>query len=296
MRVGVIVPMSLSDGTGRMPGWGDVAAFAQHAEAIGLDSVWVCDHFLSGPPGRPPEGVHEGWTVLSALGAVTDRVEVGSLVMCVSFRNPALLAKMAVTADDVCGGRLVLGLGAGWYDPEYEAFGYATDHRVERFEEALRIIRPLLRGETVSIAGRYHQAQEAVLLPAPERWIPILVAAKTPRMLRLAARHADAWNTAWFGAPDERLRRRLADLDAALEAEDRDPSTLRRTVGMEVRDPDATASNDRDQVAFAGSVDELTETIDAYEALGVDDLIVQLDPTTERSLDRLADALRLRVR
>ena len=180
MRIGVVVPMSVSDGPGRMPGWADVAAFAGHAEAIGLDSVWVCDHFLSSPPGQPPEGIHEGWTLLSALAAATSRVEVGSLVMCVSFRNPALLAKMAATVDAVSSGRLVLGLGAGWYDPEYEAFGYSTDHRFGRFEEALRIIGPLLRGEKVSFAGRYHRVQEAVLLPAPDRPIPILVAANAP--------------------------------------------------------------------------------------------------------------------
>lgn len=277
-----------------MPDWADVAAFAGHAEAIGLDSVWVCDHFLSSPPGLPPEGIHEGWTLLSALAAVTSRVEVGSLVMCVSFRNPALLAKMAATVDAVSNGRLVLGLGAGSYVPEFEAFGYSTDHRFGRFDEALRIIGPLLRGEKVSLAGRYHQVQEAVLLPAPNRAIPILVAAKAPRMLRLVACHADAWNTAWFGAPDERLRRRLADLDAALEAEGRDPATLRRTVGMELRDPDATAASATAAAVFAGSVDELARAIDAHEALGADDLIVQLEPKTERSLDRLADALRLR--
>jgi probable F420-dependent oxidoreductase len=291
-----VVPMSLSDGSGRMPSWVDVAAFARHAEAIGLDSVWVCDHFLSSPPGRPVEGIHEGWTLLSALAAATTRVEVGSLVMCVSFRSPALLAKMAATADAVSGGRLVLGLGAGWYDAEYEAFGYATDHRVDRLEEALRIIGPLLRGERVSLCGRYHRVREAVLLPAPDRPIPILVAAKARRMLRLAARHADAWNTAWFGAPDDRLRCRLANLDAALEGEGRDPTTLRRTVGIEVSDPEAATASAAADGAFAGSVGELAEAIDAYEELGVDDLIVHLEPKTERSLDRLAEAVRLRMR
>ena len=166
--------------------------------------MWVCDHFLSGPPGQPPEGIHEGWTILSALAATTKRVEVGSLVMCGSFRNPGLLAKMAATADAVARGRLILGLGAGWYDPEYEAFGYPTDHRVTRFEEALRIIRPLLRGESVTVRGRFHRVADASLLPPPERPIPLLVAATGPRMLRLTARYADAWNTAWFGPPDER--------------------------------------------------------------------------------------------
>jgi probable F420-dependent oxidoreductase len=294
MRVGVVVPMSLSDGGGQVPSWPELLAFAERAEALGLQSVWVCDHFVSSPPGRPVEGIHEGWTILSALAASTRRVELGQLVMCASFRNPALLAKMATTADAVSGGRLILGLGAGWYDPEYEAFGYPTDHRVSRFEEALRIVSALLRGESVDFTGRYHQVRNAVLLPPPDRPIPILVGAKGPRMLRLTARHADAWNTAWFGRPDDRLHQRLADLETALDADGRDPATLRRTVGMHVRDPDVTTSHNGDDLVIGGSVEELARAIDDYEVLGFDDVIVVLQPMTERSLDRLAEAVQLR--
>ena len=294
MRIGVVVPMSLSDGTGQVPSWPEVLAFTEHAEALGLQSVWVCDHLISGPPGRPAEGIHEGWTILSALAASTSRVELGQLVMCASFRNPALLAKMAATADGVSGGRLILGLGAGWYDPEYEAFGYPTDHRVGRFEEALQIIRPLLRGESVAFAGRYHEVRDATLLPPPGRSIPILVAAKGSRMLRLTARYADAWNTAWFGHPDDRLRQRLVDLETALDAEGRDPATLRRTVGIRVLDPGVMSPDNGDDAAFAGSVDELARAIDAYELLAFDEVIVLLQPMTRRSLDRVGEALRRR--
>ena len=293
MKVGVTVPMSVSDGPGRISSWPEILAFARHAESIGLDSVWVCDHFLSSPPGRPVEGIHEGWTILSALAASTRRVDVGSLVMCNSFRNPALLAKMAVTADAVSDGRVVLGLGAGWYDAEYVAFGYATDHRVGRFEEALEIITALLSSQSITFSGRYYRVREAALLPPPQRPIPILVAGKGPRMLRLTARHADAWNTAWFGRPDDRLRRRLTNLEEALAAEERDATTLRRTVGMEVQDPDAAASGGSDDVPFRGSVSELAEALDEYAELGFDDVIVGLDPRSERSLDRLAEAARL---
>jgi alkanesulfonate monooxygenase SsuD/methylene tetrahydromethanopterin reductase-like flavin-dependent oxidoreductase (luciferase family) len=296
MRIGVVVPMSQSDGTGRVPSWPEVLVFTERAEALGLQSVWVCDHLISGPPGRPVEGIHEGWTILSALAASTSRVELGQLVVCASFRNPALLAKMAATADAVSGGRLILGLGAGWYDPEYAAFGYPTDHRVGRFEEALQIIGPLLRGESVAFAGHYHQVRDAMLLPPPDRPIPILVAAKGPRMLQLTARYADAWNTAWFGYPDDRLRQRLADLETALAAEGRDPASLRRTVGMHVLDPDVSSPDDGDEVTFGGSVGELAQALDAYEVLGFDDVIVVLQPMTGRSLDRLAEARRLRGR
>jgi alkanesulfonate monooxygenase SsuD/methylene tetrahydromethanopterin reductase-like flavin-dependent oxidoreductase (luciferase family) len=147
----------------------------------------------------------------------------------------------------------------------------------------------------VTLAGRYYQVREAVVRPPPDRPIPILVAAKGWRMLRLTARYADAWNTAWFGLPDELLHRRLGDLNAALEAEGRDPATLRRTVGMEVRDPAATAPGEDLGEGFGGSVDQLAWAIDAYERLGVDDLIIQLEPKTTRSLDRLAEALKLRT-
>jgi FMNH2-dependent dimethyl sulfone monooxygenase len=289
-----MLPMSEGDGIERMPTWSDMLVFARHAEDIGLDSVWVCDHFMSAPPEGPAEGLHEAWTVLAALAASTSRVELGQLVMCLSFRNPALLAKMAATADLVSGGRVTLGIGAGWHDPEYVAFGYPTDHRVDRFEEGLRIIGPLLRGETVTVEGRYHTAKEAALLPPPDRTIPLLVAAKGPRMLALTARHADAWNTAWFGLPDERLSGRLSDMEAALEAAGRDPATLRRTVGVEIVDPEQPhAPDDEKGSAFRGSVEELAEAFDRYTQLGIDDVIALVLPMTERSLDRVARAKEL---
>ncbi len=291
MRIGVTMPFGASDGPGRLPTWREMHAFATHAEAIGLDSLWACDHFLSGPAGRPAEAIHEAWTIVAALAASTSTIELGQLVMCVSFRSPALLAKMAVTADGVSGGRLVLGLGAGWYDPEYLAFGFPADHRVARFEEALQIIGPLLRGERLTFAGRYHQIRDAVLLPPPGRPIPILVAGNRPRMPRLTARYADARNTAWCGLPGQRLGQRLAGLRAALQAESRDPATLRRTVGMdcELPGPGQTGGG-----SFARLAGELARAIDACERLGIDDLIVRLQPGTRPALDRLARAIKIR--
>jgi alkanesulfonate monooxygenase SsuD/methylene tetrahydromethanopterin reductase-like flavin-dependent oxidoreductase (luciferase family) len=200
-----------------------------------------------------------------------------------------MVAKMAATADEVSGGRLILGLGAGWHDAEYDAFGFPKDRRVERFEEVLAIVVPLLRGETVTFDGEHFTARDAVLQPTPSRPIPVLVAAFGPRMLRLTARHADAWNTAWFGAPDERLRGRLEALDAALTAEGRDPTTLERTVGIEVRDPSlGVDEEDGEDRAFGGSVEELAEAIAAYDELGIGHLIVVLQPMIEASLERLA--------
>jgi probable F420-dependent oxidoreductase len=296
MKVGAILPAA-DDGGRPTPPWPAIRSFALAAEEQGLDSVWMFDHFYYRPAGGPLEGQHEAWTIVSAVAAATERVEIGTLVLCSSFRSPTLVAKMAATADDVSGGRLILGLGAGWHDAEYDAFGFPRDRRVDRFEETLEIVGPLLRGETVTFDGRYDRARDAVLLPAPTRRIPILVAAFGPRMLRLTARHADAWNTAWFGAPDDRLAERLRALDAALETEGRDPATLARTVGMNVvdldQDPDA-GDDDEDDRSFRGSVDELARAIDDYEALRIDHIIVLLQPMTETSLERLAAALALR--
>jgi alkanesulfonate monooxygenase SsuD/methylene tetrahydromethanopterin reductase-like flavin-dependent oxidoreductase (luciferase family) len=277
MRVGVMVQMSLSDGADGMPTWHEIRAFARQADEAGIGAIWVCDHFLSGEPGRPDEGIHEAWTLTAALAAATERVRIGQLVTCVSFRSPGLLAKMATTADEISGGRLVLGLGAGWYDPEYEAFGYPTDHRVGRLEDALAIMVPLLRGETVTYAGRFHSVRDAVLLPSPKRRIPTLIAGDGPRLLRLAARYADMWNTAWFVAPNEELRRRLAALDEALAAEARGPAELSRTVGVELGDVPA---------------DEMAATLAAHESLGIDEVIVGLRPPTPDALARLAQARR----
>jgi probable F420-dependent oxidoreductase len=289
MRIGVMLPMSGSDGPGRPPTWPEMRTFATHAEEIGLDSLWICDHLLFRSADAPDEGIHESWTVLSAVAASTSRIELGQLVMCVSFRSPAVLAKMAVTADAVSAGRLVLGLGAGWHDPEYLAFGFPTDHRASRFDEAMQIIGPLLRGERVSLDGRYHQVRDAVLLPPPGRTIPTLIAGHGPRMLRLIARHADAWNTAWYGLPDERLDQRLGDLRAALDAEARDPASLRLTVGLDwdLSRPDRIGG---------GSADALAGALDAYDRLGVDDVILALHPADRPALDRISTAVQIRDR
>ncbi len=212
--------------------------------------------------------------------------------MCTSFRNPGLLAKMAATLDEVSDGRLILGLGAGWHDPEYEAFGFPTDRRVARFEESLRIVRALLDGEEVTLEGEFHRLRNAVLAPPPRRRIPLLVAADGPRMLRLTARYADAWNTAWYGEPDDDLRSALAALDDALDAEGRPRPDVARTVGVRVRDPAAPVRPDEeDEASFRGSVAAMAELFGAYDELGIDHLILEIGPKTEASLDRVAEAI-----
>ncbi|HEU4354601.1 MAG TPA: LLM class flavin-dependent oxidoreductase [Actinomycetota bacterium] len=288
MRIGLVLPMEAPAGDPERSAPA-LLALAEHAEAIGLDSVWVCDHFFSNEPGAPRQGIHEAWTIVSAIAARTRRVEIGTLVMCVSYRPPGMLAKMASTADAVSGGRVILGVGAGWNEEEYRAFGYPFDRRVDRFEEALRVIGPLVRGELVTFTGRHHAVDDAELLPL-DGPIPLLVAADGPRMLQLTARHADAWNTAWFGMPDDLLRRQLVAMDAALDAEGRDRSTLRRTVGVNVDEPDPTEQS--------VDLDDVPRAVEAYTALGVDDMLLLLGGgrANERTLDLLAAILHLPVR
>lgn len=184
------------------PSWSDVKQLATRAEAIGFDSVWVMDH-LTMRRDSGTEPVWEGWSLLSALAATTRRVEIGTLVVATSFRNPALLAKMADTVDEISGGRLILGLGAGWHEPEYRAFGYPFDHRVSRFEEALTIIRTLLREGRIDYDGQYYQARDCELAPRGPRshGPPILVGGSGERMLGLLARYADYWNGCWYRNP-----------------------------------------------------------------------------------------------
>ena len=298
MKVGVTVPMvagDVPDGQ-PFPSWATIRAFAERAEALGLDSLWVYDHLLIRRAGQPTGGIHESWTIASALAAVTRRVTLGQLVMATPFRNPALLSKMAVALDEVSGGRTILGIGSGWHEPEFEAFGYPFDHRVGRFEEATAIIRRLLDGETVTDQGRWHSVREVVLAPAPARRIPLLIAAKGPRMMRLTARYADAWNVAWHGHPDDAFHAKMTALDEALDAARRDPATLRRTSGIILRDPaqrDATASP---AAAFGGSVEEIAEVLDEHAAAGIDEAIFWLEPKSDASLERLAEAVAIQRR
>jgi alkanesulfonate monooxygenase SsuD/methylene tetrahydromethanopterin reductase-like flavin-dependent oxidoreductase (luciferase family) len=294
VRIGVTLPLADGDTEdGHAPTFAETLAFAERAEAVGLDSIWVFDHLLFRFRGQPDGGVREAWTTLAALAPAVPRVELGALVMCSSFRNPGLMAKMAATLDDLSGGRVILGLGSGWHDPEYEAFGVPADHKVGRFAEDLEIAARLLRGERCTFVGRWRTVRDAVLLPPPGRRVPILVAAKGERMLGLTAAWADAWNTAWFSrADDDRLRTRMAALDAACRTVGRDPATMRRTVGIRLHEPGTEAGDasglDADAAGLADLFDELA-------AGGIHDALVWSIVKSEAAVDRIAEARRLHL-
>jgi len=287
MQIGLVLPMSDADGPGGST-WPQIRKLALLAEAGGIDSLWVYDHLIFRGLDDEDGGIHEAWTLLSALAAVTERAALGTIVLGTGFRPPALMAKMAATLDEVSNGRLVLGLGTGWHEPEYRAFGYPYDHRAGRFEETLQIIVPLLRGEHVTLLGTWHQVEDAFLIPPPPRparlpgRVPILVAAKGERVLRLTARWADAWNTAWFGMPDERFAQRRADLVAACEVESRDPATLEVTVGVSVGEEGASS--------LPVDADALARALDAWREEGVGHVQVALGRADERGVDLVLGA------
>ena len=290
MKIGLMLPLAESE----TPGFATLREMAVAAEETGLDSVFGADHLIF-REGEVNEGIHECWTVLTAIAAITERVEIGPLVLALPFRNPALTAKMAAELDEVSNGRLILGLGCGWHEPEFDAFGYPFDHRVSRFAEGLEIIMPLLRGETVTFEGRYHRAVNAELRPRPVRpgGPPVLIAGKQPRMLSLVARHAAQWNGAWFGVPSqaEELRTRLANVRAALDDAGRDPATLTLTAGIFVAWDDA--DDDAPERAIRGSIDEVADALAGYDELGIAHLITHVFPRTPEAVRRLGQAAAL---
>jgi probable F420-dependent oxidoreductase len=280
---------------GVIPRYQSVRADALRAEGEGFDSVWIMDHLLFEEPGLPRRGVWEAWSFLAAIAEATSRVELGTLVLCVPFRNPALLAKMADAVEEVSGGRLILGLGAGWREPEFIAFGYPFDHLASRLDEAVRIIAPLLRSGEVDFRGSFYQASNCVSLPRGPRpqGPPILIGATRPRLLRLTAEVADAWNTCWLGRADE-LPAHLSRINEACAAVDRDPASLQVTVGQLVTfpglAPDYEIAGGMERNLFTGP-DELAAEWSAFAEQGVAHIIVWANPGTPRSRDLVSAAL-----
>jgi len=295
LKVGAFI--GLFDGfmDGRTMSWADVSAMARHAEEIGFDSVWLPDHFLiPATPLPEPGGVWECGSMLAALAAVTSRVELGTLVLCTGFRNPTLIAKMADTIDEISGGRLILGLGAGYFEPEYRAFGYPADHRSSRFAEALQIISEFLRNGSIDFEGSYYQAHVDALIPRGPRpnGPPIMVGSRGPKALRLLARFADAWNTPlWIrnSRPDD-LEPGMSLVDEACAEVGRDPASLERTAsihwsasGRPEDLPDWMRT--RFGPPLTGDRDEIVEAFRAFARAGVSHVQVVVWPHTTAGLD-----------
>jgi alkanesulfonate monooxygenase SsuD/methylene tetrahydromethanopterin reductase-like flavin-dependent oxidoreductase (luciferase family) len=295
MKLGIIPSINEASVNGKTPRFREIQAIAQTAEQIGLDSLWLADHLIFRFPNQDEQGCWEVFTFLSGLAAVTSTIQLGPLVACTSFRNPALLAKMADSLDEISDGRFILGLGAGWHEPEYQAFGYPFDHRASRFEEALQIILPLLRVGHVDFEGTYYQARNAVLRPRgpSPRGPKIWTGTGGPRLLELSARYADAWNqTAWRFRADH-LKGAYPRLLEACQKVGRDPATIELTAATEVHFRAPGSARDPKDTGISGTAEEIAEGLREFAAVGVTHLIVALDPGTIEGVEQFARVVEL---
>ena len=296
IKVGLHLPVCEPMMSGQTLGWADLLEIARFAEDVGFDSLWVADHLLFRSDGRV-EGAWECWSILAALAAATTRIELGPLVCCVPFRNPAQLAKMADTVDEISGGRLILGLGAGWNAAEFRAVGAPFDHRVGRFAEGLHIIHTLLKEGAIDFTGQYFAARECELKPRGLRakGPPIMIGAVAhrERMLGLVARYADLWNGYFAQPKPPPLAQWKMAIDSACIAAGRDPTSLERTLlvridvlGMEGRPLGQRAH-------LYGSPQDLADAIQGYSREGITHLQVWLYPNTLAGIEEFAPVLDL---
>jgi len=278
--------------------WPEIVAMARLGEQVGFDSVWVGDHLLYRDETYGARGPWEAWTTLAGIAASTSRIAIGPLVACTSFHNPAMLAKLAATVDEISGGRLILGLGAGWNETEYRAFGFPFERRVARFAEAFTIIRSLLRDGRVDFEGEFYSARDCELVPRPRPGgPPLMVGSMGERMLALTMPYVDGWN-AWFSWTGNRpagvaaLREKV---DAACAAVGRKPAEVQRTVAVLVSLPGATGRREADPsqavAPLEGRPEEIADGLRAYAREGIGHVQVVIDPITPASLEALGPVL-----
>lgn len=296
LRVGLQLPE-----VERQVRWTELVAMARLAEDAGFDSIWIGEHLLYRFPDRASRGPWEAWTTLAAIAAATTRIRLGPLVACTAFHNPAVLAKQAATLDEISGGRFVLGLGAGWNETEFTAFGIPFDHRIARFEEAFTIIRTLLREGAVDFEGTYYSARDCELVPRGPSpgGPPLLIGSTGERMLAIAVPHVDAWN-AWYADTDNSpagvaaLRDRV---DAACRAAGRDPAAIERTVAVLVRMSGGLGrlqGNSRPPPApLTGPPEVMAAGLRAYAAAGIAEVQLVMDPITAAAIEEFVPALEL---
>ena len=290
LRVGVQLPE-----VERSVDWAEYAAMARAAEAAGFDSIWLGDHLLYRGDGQAERGPWEAWTLLSALAASTQRVRLGPLVACAAFHPPGVLAKMAATADEVSGGRFVLGLGAGWNEEEFRAFGIPFDHRAARFEESFDVVRRLLAGERVTFHGRFVDVDDLLLLPRPERRIPLMIGSHGSRVLAATLPHVDAWNT-WYdgyGNTAEGFAELNEGISAAARDAGRDPAEIERSACVLVVLDRAAGERPSSEAAppLEGPPGRIAERLRELAQAGADEAILVVSPITERSIRLLGDVV-----
>ncbi len=290
VRVGIQLPE-----VEREVRWPEYLAMARAAEAVGFDSIWVGDHLLYRDEDGRERGPWDAWTLLAALATGTEWVRLGPLVACTAFHPPGLIARMAATLAEVSGGRFVLGLGAGWNEDEFRAFGLPYDHRVSRFEESFTIIRRLLAGERVTVDGSHVQAHDAVLLPLPAARPPLMIGSNGPRMLGIALPHVEVWNTwyADFGNSPEGFATLNERISEAARLAGRDPAEIERSacVYIALDGSDARRATTSEAPPLEGSPQQLASTLSDFAEAGADEAILVVNPISERSIRELGAGL-----
>jgi len=282
--------------------WPEYRSIARAAEAVGFDALWVGDHLLYRDADGTTRGPWEAWTTLAGLAEATERVALGPLVAATAFHSPPVLAKLAATVDEISGGRLVLGLGAGWNATEFRGFGFPFDHRVSRFEEAFTIVATLLREGAIDFDGRFYQARDCALVPRPARpgGPPILIGSNGPRMLRIALPHAAAWNSWYtdFGNAPEGIAELRDRVDEAARDVGRAPAEIERTVAVLVQLDGAvgrTSGDDQEGTTtpVSGPPEAIAEHLRAFAAEGITHVQLVVDPITVGSVEALGAVLEL---
>jgi alkanesulfonate monooxygenase SsuD/methylene tetrahydromethanopterin reductase-like flavin-dependent oxidoreductase (luciferase family) len=294
-EIGLVLPLWDSFVDRSTSRWVDVRNLALRAEELGFDTVWVPDELLWRPTEEDRQGWWEAVAMAGAVAASTSRVKVGTWILSALHRNPAITAKAVETIDEISGGRFVFGLGSGHAGAQAHAFGLPEDHVHSRFAEALEIIIPLLRQGRADFEGTFHAArslEHRPVGPRPGR-IPIMIGAKGPKMLRLAALHADIWS--WFAEERSDLAElgpRLAALEAACVDVDRDPATIGKSAGI-VIEPTSVSGSDALGTPIRGSAAEIADVLRGFGAAGFTNVEVIVSPPTPAAVDAMAPVLEL---
>lgn len=288
LRVGVQLPE-----VERPVSWLELRDIAQTAEGVGFDSLWVGDHLLYRED-NVSTGPWEAWSMLAGIAEATDRVQIGPLVAATAFHNPAMLAKKASTVDEISNGRLILGLGAGWNQVEFDAFGFPFDHRASRFGEAFAIVRALLNEGRIDFDGEYYTLKDCELVPRARRGLPLMIGSEGPRVLRMTLPYVDSWNAwySWFGNTPAGASKLMEKVDRACADVGRDPAEVERSVSVFVQAPGSSAIVERakrfeDPPALTGSPEHIAAGLAAFSDVGISEVQLIVDPITAGSVEWL---------